>query len=51
MVTLNEILPRAVAEVGLLRRRVDDIGEQDGREDGVEFGPRWFDAEERTEDV
>src|SRR5262249_14394029 len=40
----QELLPSAVAERRLLRRRVDDVGEEDGREDGLDRGRRGVDA-------
>ena len=34
----DERLPFAIAELGRRLRRPDDVGEQDGGEDAVEFG-------------
>ena len=46
VVSLDQVLPGAISQRGLPLGRADDVGEQDGGEDGVELGPRQLDADE-----
>src|SRR5439155_3751005 len=49
MVVLDELLPGVVTEGGLLMRRTDDIGEQNGSEYSLQFRRSRFQAEERMD--
>jgi len=51
VVLLDEVLPTPVPERSLLLGRTDDVGEQDGRKDRLEFRRGSFHPEERAQQV
>jgi hypothetical protein len=49
VVVLEELAPARIPELGRLRRRADDVGEENRGEDAVVFCPRTFGLHLREE--